>query len=404
MPYVKRPAIVMVKGQGSVLWDENGKRYLDFLQGWAVNALGHAPVVVRDALTQQATQLLTASPAYHNRQELELSRRLCQISGLIHATFCSSGAEALETAIKLCRKWGQTHHRGAYEILSTNDAFHGRTLAAMSLSGKPGWDELFPPNVPGFRKVPYGDLDAMQNAITEHTVAICVEPVQGEAGAVVPPEGYLQGLRMLADEHQLLLVFDEVQTGMCRTGTWFAFQQALVLPDVVTLGKGLGAGVPLSAVLVNDRANLFTLGDHGGTFNGNPLMAAVGNAVLDVMMAEGFLDTVNHRAQRLRQGLETLAYRYGGFVRGQGLLLALVLEQPVAEAVRDRCLELGLLVNAARPNVLRFMPELHVPETAIAEMLSLLEQSLRDELELSATPQTANRDTTTPYPTMTATP
>ena len=173
---------------------------------------------------------------------------------------------------------------------------------------------------------------------------------------------------------------------------------------MVTLGKGLGADVPLSAVLVNDRANLFAVGDHGGTFNGNPLMAAVGNAVLDVMMTEGFLDTVNHRAQRLRQGLETLACRYGGFVRGQGLLLALVLEQPVAEAVRDRCLELGLLVNAARPNVLRFMPELHVPETAIAEMLTLLEQSLRDELELSATPQTANRDTSTPYPTMTATP
>jgi acetylornithine/N-succinyldiaminopimelate aminotransferase len=366
----------MSHGRGSEVWDESGKRYLDFIQGWAVNALGHAPEVVLNALQGQATRLLTASPAYHNRQELELSEKLCRLSGLRAATFCSSGAEAVETAIKLCRKWGRLHKRGAFGILSTHDAFHGRTLAAMSLSGKPGWDDLFPPNPPGFKKVPYGDLNAMANAIDERTVALCVEPVQGEAGAVDPPEGYLRGLRALADEHDLLLVFDEVQTGLFRTGSLFAFQQSLVLPDVVTLGKGLGAGVPLSAVLVTERANVFTAGDHGGTFNGNPLMAAVGNAVIDTMTRPDFAETVQARSKYLRDALESLALRIGGRVRGRGLLLGLVLSTPNAEAIRDACFERGLLVNAARPNVLRFMPELRVPEWAIDEMIGILESCL----------------------------
>ncbi|MGC4069202.1 MAG: aminotransferase class III-fold pyridoxal phosphate-dependent enzyme [Polyangiaceae bacterium] len=209
----------------------------------------------------------------------------------------------------------------------------------------------------------------MANAIDESTVALCVEPVQGEAGAVDPPDGYLRGLRALADERDLLLVFDEVQTGLFRTGSLFAFQQSLVLPDVVTLGKGLGAGVPLSAVLVTERANVFTTGDHGGTFNGNPLMTAVGNAVIDEMTQPDFAATVQARSRYLRDALEGLAMRIGGRVRGRGLLLGLVLPTPNAEVIRDACFDRGLLVNAARPNVLRFMPELRVPEWAIDEMI-----------------------------------
>jgi acetylornithine/N-succinyldiaminopimelate aminotransferase len=396
MNYVKRPEPILVRGRGSELWDEAGNRYLDFVQGWAVNALGHAPEVVLNALQHQASQLLTASPAYFNRPELTLAKRLTQISGMAHATFCSSGAEALECAIKICRKWGQLNKGGAFEILSTQNAFHGRTLAAMSLSGKPGWDALFPPNVPGFRKVLYGDVKAIEQSINGNTVAICVEPVQGEAGAVTPTPDYLKSLRELANEHHLLLIFDEVQTGMGRTGTWFAFQQAGVLPDVVTLGKGLGAGVPLSAVLVNERANVFSPGDHGGTFNGNPLMTAVGNAVLDAMEAPNFFETVRARSEKLRHGLEKLADKYGGFVRGQGLLLAFVLESPIAESLRDRCLSHGLLVNAARPDVLRFMPELHVPEVAIAEMLSILERCIVEQLARSTTPHMLQRPSSTP--------
>jgi acetylornithine/N-succinyldiaminopimelate aminotransferase len=380
MPYVVRPKVVMSHGKGSELWDESGKRYLDFVQGWAVNAFGHAPDIVRDALIEQSARLLTASPAYHNRSELELSQKLCRSSGLHAATFSSSGAEAVETAIKLCRKWGRLHKRGAFGILSTCNAFHGRTLAAMSLSGKPGWDDLFPPNPPGFKKVPYGDLRAMANAIDETTVALCVEPVQGEAGAVDPPEGYLRGLRALADEHELLLVFDEVQTGLFRTGSLFAFQQSLVLPDVVTLGKGLGAGVPLSAVLVSERANVFSPGDHGGTFNGNPLMTAVGNAVIDEMIRPQFAATVQARSRYLRDTLEGLSARIGGHVRGRGLLLGLVLPTPIAETIRDECFAHGLLVNAARPDVLRFMPELRVPESAIDEMREILETCLQRHL------------------------
>lgn len=376
MDVTERPTAVMVRGEGSYLWDETGRKYLDFVQGWAVNALGHAPREVADALSAQAHQLLTPSPAYHNRPQLELARRLCALSGLARATFCSSGAEATETAIKICRKWGRLHRQGAYEIISATNSFHGRTLTAMAASGKPGWDDLFPPRAPGFKKVVYGALDAVEEAITVNTVAILVEPIQGEAGAVAPPDDYLPGLRALADQHNLLLVLDEVQTGMGRTGSIFAFQQAGVLPDVVTLGKGLGAGVPVSAVLVNQRANVICPGDHGGTFCGNPLMMAVGCAVLDVVQQPSFLETVRARSHFMQTGLERLARKYGGTVRGKGLLLALTFEQPIAERIRDDCFARGFLVNAARPNVLRFMPQLRVSEDEISALLQALDHSL----------------------------
>ncbi len=376
MNVVERPAPVMVRGRGSYLWDESGKKYLDFVQGWAVNALGHAPREVALALARQAELLLTPSPAYHNAPQLELARRLCEHGGMTRATFCSSGAEAIETAIKICRKWGNRNRSGAYEIISAQNAFHGRTLAAMAASGKPGWDALFPPYPPGFSKVAFGSLAMMASAISASTAAILVEPVQGEAGVIHPGVDYLRGLRQLADAHGLLLVFDEVQTGMGRTGSLFAFEQAGVLPDVVTLGKGLGSGVPLSAVLVNARADVICPGDHGGTFNGNPLMAAVGCAVLDVVTRPEFLEWVRLRAQQLRCGLDQLASRYACQTRGQGLLQALVLETPMAEQLRDHCFDRGLLLNAPRPNVLRFMPQLRVSADEIDSMLETLAASL----------------------------
>lgn len=375
MNVVERPPLVMVRGEGSFLWDSSGRKYLDFVQGWAVNALGHAPPEIHKALTEQAGKLLTPSPAYHNAPQLELARKLCEATGLARATFCSSGAEATETAIKICRKWGRVHRSGAYEIITTKNSFHGRTLAAMAASGKPGWEELFPPQISGFRKVEFGQLAAIEKAISPTTVAVLVEPIQGEAGAVAPEDDYLPGLRRLADEHGLLLVLDEVQTGMGRTGSLFAYQQSLVLPDVITIGKGLGAGVPISAVVVNERADVIRPGDHGGTFCGNPLMAAVGCAVLDVVCQAEFLRTVNARAQLLREGLQSLAESYGGRVRGKGLLLGLVLNRDIAERVRDDCLKRGLLVNAARPNVLRFMPQLRVTDQEICTALDLLRES-----------------------------
>lgn len=224
MKTTPRPDVVMVRGKGSYLWDSSGKRYLDFVQGWAVNALGHAPDVLRQAAIEQTSLLVTASPAYHNAPQLKLAKRLCALTGLDQAHFSSSGAEANEVAVKLARKWGRLHKNGAYEIVTTHNAFHGRTLAMMAASGKPGWDELFPPLPAGFRHVKYGDVSAVAAALSSQTVAIMVEPVQGEAGVVVPPGGYLNELRQLADQAGILLIVDEIQTGLGRTGPHLPFR------------------------------------------------------------------------------------------------------------------------------------------------------------------------------------
>jgi acetylornithine/N-succinyldiaminopimelate aminotransferase len=244
-----RPDLVMVRGQGSELFDRTGRRYLDFVQGWAVNCLGHCPEELASALATQSRELLTPSPAYHNERALEVAADLTRLSGLDRAFLCNSGAEANECAVKLARKWGRLHKGGAVEVVTTHQGFHGRTLAMMAASGKDGWDGLFPPNLEGFVKVPFGDVEAVDRAIGERTAAILVEPIQGEAGVIVPPEGYLRALRTLADERGVLLMFDEIQTGVGRTGTFFRFEQEGARPDVMTLGKGLGGGVPVAAVV-----------------------------------------------------------------------------------------------------------------------------------------------------------
>jgi acetylornithine/N-succinyldiaminopimelate aminotransferase len=380
MPITLRPPLVMHHGQGSFLWDEQGRRYLDLLQGWAVNALGHAPAELVQVLTEQAATLLTPSPALHNRPQLTLAERLCRLSGMDQAHFSTTGAEANEAALKLARKWGQRHRPGCYEVVTTLNSFHGRTLALMAASGKPGWDSMYRPQLPGFVKVPFGDLGAVAQAIGPNTVALFVEPIQGEGGVVVPPAGYLRGLRALADEHDLLLMLDEVQTGIGRTGTMFAFEHEDIRPDIVTLGKGLGAGVPVSAVLANERASCFEPGDQGGTFNGNPLAAAVGLRVLDEVARPCFLDHVVVVGGQMRAGLEGLARQFGGSVRGQGLLLAWVLDRELAPSIVDRSRDLGLLVNAARPNVLRFMPSLRITSDEVALALSILRQAAEELL------------------------
>lgn len=372
----RRPAVIMAKGQGSWLFDEAGKRYLDFIQGWAVNSLGHAPEVITRALAEQSSQLLTASPAFYNRPQLELSQVLATLTGLPRVFLTNSGAEANDLAIKLVRKWGQKHKHGAFGIITTRDSFHGRTLATVAASGKPGWDTAFAPNLAGFSKVPYADLDAVANALTPETCAVMVEPIQGEAGVVVPPPGYLAGLRALTKRAGILLVLDEIQTGCGRTGTFLRAEAEGVSPDILTLGKGLGGGVPIAALLAQEHAACFEAGDHGGTYVGNPLMAACSLAVLGVVAEPEFLRRVGQQGARLRQGLEQLASKPQGKciseVRGAGLLWALKLTDDRAEAVRDACFELGLLVNAARPNVLRLMPELSVPDSAIDEALTTL--------------------------------
>jgi acetylornithine/N-succinyldiaminopimelate aminotransferase len=378
MKTADRPPLVMVKGAGSWLWDRDGKRYLDFVQGWAVNSLGHSPRVVLDALQAQGTRLINCSPAYYNEPMAELAALLAETSGLDQVFLCNSGAEANEGAIKLARKWGSRHRDGAFEIITMHGSFHGRTLATMAASGKPGWDALFAPKVPGFQKVPLGDLDAVASAITPSTAAVMLEPIQGEAGVVVAPDDYLRALRALTRERGILMILDEVQTGVGRTGRFLGCQHAGIAPDIVTLGKGLGGGVPLAALVAADSVSCFEYGDQGGTFNGNPLMAAVGRAVVETVKQPEFLQTVAANGTYLADRLRALAdERSHGEVRGRGLLLALELKGQDSKKIAAAALDHGLLINAPRPDTLRFMPSLTVSTDEIDEMVERLEASLR---------------------------
>jgi acetylornithine/N-succinyldiaminopimelate aminotransferase len=380
MNIAARPAQVFVEGRGSWLIDHRGRRYLDFVQGWAVNALGHCPPQIAQALAVQAARLINPSPGFFNDAALALAQRLSTLSGLSSVFLASSGAEANEGAIKLARRWGSRYRDGGYEVITFADAFHGRTLAMMSASGKAGWDAIFEPKVPGFPKARLNDLDSVRALIGPRTVAVMLEPVQGEAGVIPASPQFLRELRALCDAHDLLLILDEVQTGIGRTGTLFAFEEASITPDVLTLGKGIGGGAPLSALLANERADCFEPGDQGGTYCGNPLMAAVGLAVLETVAQPAFLAHVRERADQMQAVLARQAATIGGSVRAAGLLQALVLPRPVAarvvEVARNAGDE-GLLINAARTDVLRFMPALNVSAEEIALMETKLVAALQ---------------------------
>ena len=378
MRITERPEIVMERGQGSWLWDSNGKRYLDFIQGWAVNSLGHCPAEIVDTLITQSSRLITPSPALHNKPQLELASRLVELSGLHQVHFSNSGSEANEVAVKLARKWGQQHKPDARHIVTTVNGFHGRTLAMMSASGKAGWDQLFAPSMPGFSKVPFGDIEAMKAAVDEKTLAIMLEPIQGEAGVITPPAGYLAQLRDLADERNVLLILDEVQTGVGRTGALFAFEHEAITPDIVSLGKGLGGGVPISATLAAKHVCCFEPGDQGGTFNGNPLMTAVASAVVSRIASADFLHQVQQRAETLQQAMKKLQSE--GLItssRGRGLLWAMDLPGNHAVSTQAAALEEGLLVNAARPATIRLMPSLLVTDSEIALSMDILHRCLQ---------------------------
>lgn len=377
MPIAPRPDILFVRGEGSWLTDSEGRRYLDFVQGWAVNALGHCHPALVDALQRQCATLINPSPAFFNGPMVALATLLARHSGLDQVFFANTGAEANEGAIKLARKWGARHRRGPHRIITFTNGFHGRTLATMSASGKPGWERLFEPGVPGFIKVPYNDLDAVAGAVDDHTVAVMLEPIQGEAGVIPARRDFVEGLRRLTREKGLLLIFDEVQTGMGRTGSLFAFQHLGVEPDIVTLGKGIGGGVPLAALLARRAVSCFEPGDQGGTYNGNPLCCAAGVAVMETLLSPGFLAEVRARGEQLASGLTRLATTHSlGQVRGQGLLMALDTGSLDAPSIVASALARGLLVNAPRPQTLRFMPALTVSEDEITRMLAILDEVL----------------------------
>jgi acetylornithine/N-succinyldiaminopimelate aminotransferase len=379
MEITSRPEIVFVKGEGGWLWDHTGKRYLDFVQGWAVNCLGHSPRELVEALTRQARLLITPSPAFYNEPSIRLADALTQRSCFDRVFFANTGAEANEGAIKLARKYGALHRGGAYEIITFDGAFHGRTLAAMSASGKKQFEALFEPKVPGFPKAILNDLDSVERLIGERTVAVMLEPIQGEAGVLQASDAFLRALRELTARRGLLMIVDEVQTGMSRTGKLFAYEHAGIEPDMMTLGKGIGGGVPLAALLAKEDVCCFEHGDQGGTYNGNALMTAAGLAVLETVGAPAFLRAVESMGAYLAGELERLSARHGlGSVRGRGLLLALDLGRPIGGDVVTRAREAGLLINSPRPDALRFMPALNVTREEIDQMLGLLEVVLRE--------------------------
>jgi acetylornithine/N-succinyldiaminopimelate aminotransferase len=368
-----RPDIVFVRGEGSYLFDAEGRRYLDFIQGWAVNSLGHSPQIIRAALAEQASKVINVSPAYYNEPSARLADLLTTLSGLDRVFFANSGAEANEGAIKLARKWGTKKRKGAYEIVVFEGGFHGRTLATMSASGKPAFRDLYEPKVPGFVRVPVHDLEAVRKAVSSKTAAVMLEPIQGEAGVVPFSLEFLRDLRRLTEEQGILLILDEIQTGIGRTGRMFDFENAQIRPDVLTLGKGIGGGVPLAALVAREEICLFEPGDQGGTFNGNPLMTAVGCAVVGEISKPEFLTAVRSNGEYLASKLTELSAELNlGEVRGRGLLLALELQREIGARVVDAARNRGLLLNSPRPATLRFMPALNVSRGEIDEMLEIL--------------------------------
>jgi acetylornithine/N-succinyldiaminopimelate aminotransferase len=377
MDITARPPTVFVRGEGSFLWDYSGKRYLDFIQGWAVNCLGHSPPVVAEALAEQAKLLLTPSPAFYNAPSLKLATALVDRSCFDQVFFTNSGAEANEGAIKLARKYGALHRNGAHEIITFEGAFHGRTLATMSASGKKAFEALFEPKVSGFPKARLNDLASVKRLINDKTIGVMLEPIQGEAGVWPATDQFLRDLQVLTREHGLLLIVDEIQTGMGRTGKLFHYEHAGIEPDIMTLGKGIGGGVPLAALLATEAASCFEHGDQGGTFNGNPLMSAAGLAVLQQVGQADFLKSVADSGLYLESELQRMSARHGlGEVRGRGLLLALDLRHPIAASVVAQAFEDGVLLNAPRPDALRFMPALNVMRDEIAAMIDCLDAVL----------------------------
>jgi acetylornithine/N-succinyldiaminopimelate aminotransferase len=369
MPSVARPPQVFVRGQGSWLWDSDDRAYLDFSQGNAANSLGHSPQVLIKALADQTQALINPGNGLHNRAQLNLAERLCHRTGSDQAYLLNSGAEAVEAAIKLARKWGQLHRGGAYRIISASGGCHGRSFAAMSASAGESTNR-FEPQLPGFSHVPFNDLPALHAAVDAQTVAILLEPIQGAAGVIPATEHYLKGVERLCRELGILLILDEVQTGMGRCGSLLAEQQYGVRADIITLGKGLGGGVPVAALLARGKACCFEVGELEGTHHGNALMASAGLAVFDTVLEHGFLEQVRESGLYLGEGLARLAYRYDhGPLRGHGLMWGLALSDDSADAVVKAALHEGLILNAPQPGCLRFTPALTVSKSNIDEML-----------------------------------
>lgn len=375
--YARFP-IALVKGKGVRVWDADGKEYLDFVAGLAVNSLGHCHPAVARAVADQVNTLLHVSNLYHIEPQARLAKALCDHSFADRVFFCNSGAEANEAAIKLARRYGSERARGRNEILTALNSFHGRTLATLTATGQEKIRLGYDPLPAGFRHAPFNDLEAAEAAVDHRTAAILVEPIQGEGGVVAPDASYVRGLRRLCDDRGLLLMFDEVQVGMGRTGRLFAYEHFGVEPDVMTLAKALGGGLPLGAMLARERvAESFPPGSHASTFGGNPVVCRAGLAVLETLLEDGLVEHCEAMGSLLREGLEGLAKRFAFVreVRGKGLLLGMEMEGECGPVIRE-CMREGLLVASAGANVLRMAPPLTIEEEDVAEALSVIERAL----------------------------
>jgi predicted acetylornithine/succinylornithine family transaminase len=385
MDTYKRLPIILTKGRGTKVYDSHGKEYIDFVSGIAVNNLGHCHPKIVVALQKQAQRLIHVSNLYHIEPQIKLAKILVEHSFADKVFFSNSGAEANEAAIKLLRKYSRENFVGErHEIITTIGSFHGRTLATLTATGQEKFQKGFEPLVPGFRYVPFDDLDAVRNAITDKTCAVMVEPIQGESGVRIPKEGYLKGLREICDEKNLLFILDEVQTGMGRTGKLFAYEHFGIEPDIMTLAKALGGGIAIGATLAKDKVSkAFVPGSHASTFGGNPLACAAAYASVEAILEDGFiLENSRRMGDYLKMGLERLKKEYSFIneVRGMGLLIGMELITECTNVV-TACLERGFLINCTEGNVLRFMPPLIITEKEIDALLDALEDVFHQMME-----------------------
>jgi len=375
-----RIPLTLVRGQGARVWDDQGKRYLDFVGGWAVDTLGHCPPVVVEALERQARTLIQVSNQFYTIPQIELAQLLVQNSCLDRVFFCNSGAEAAEGAVKLARRYGKTRLDGAYEIITTYSSFHGRTLAMTAATGQSKFQEPYEPLPNGFTNVEYNNVEAIKAATTAQTCGVMLEPIQGEGGVNMPHDSYLKEVESWCRERAVLFILDEVQTGVGRTGTLFAYEQYDVEPDIMTLAKGLGSGVPIGAFLAKENVSLFSPGEHGSTFGGNPLVCAAAYATVKYIIDNDIVGKVKQVGKYCLTKLENLKQQFDFItdVRGRGLLIALEFSDEIAQDVVMACVNKGLLVNKVKPNAIRLMPPLIITENEVDEAAGILHSVFKE--------------------------
>ena len=378
MRTTERTPVTLVRGKGARVWDEDGREYLDFVGGWATNSLGHCHPVVAEAVAEQVHSLIHTSNQFYTIPQIRFAELLVRNSCLDKVFFCNSGAEANEGAVKLARRYGKLHLKGAYEVITTTNSFHGRTLAMVAASGQSKFQQPYLPLPVGFINVEYNNIEAIKAATTAQTCAVMLEPIQGEGGVNLPDDNYLATVQAWCHQKGILLILDEIQTGLGRTGTLFAYEQYGIEPDIMTLAKGLASGIPIGAILAKDRASVFTPGEHGSTFGGNPLACAAGYATVKFILDQNIAGNARRVGQYLIDGLESLRQKFQFItdVRGRGLLVALEFSSDIAQSVLMECLDRDLLVNRLKPNALRFMPPLIIGNEEVDEALDILNAAL----------------------------